>query len=147
MSYRKPPARQVHQEKTPKWVWFLVAGMCFTVYYFAYLPLTSEPLPDMSAPIEYTDYPAVYEKTVFVDTRPPSEFEKSSIPGSVNIPDGEFASGYLRFLGSQIEGFEVIVYGDPDRPDITELTARRLITKKVANLKVYLGPYKDMYKR
>jgi len=138
---------QVYHEKAPKWIWVLLIGSGLVVYFYVYQPLTSDILPDMEAEITYVDRPGAFEGTVFVDTRPAAKFNESAIPGSVNIPEGDFASGYLRFLGSQIEGFTVIVYGDTDRPDVTELTARRLIAKKVPNIQVYLGSFKDLSKR
>lgn len=121
--------------------------MGIVLYFFVYQPLTSDILPDMEAEVAYVERPGTFERAIFVDTRPKNVFNENAIPGSVNIPEGDFASGYLRFLGSQIEGFSVIVYGDPDRPDVTELTARRLIAKEVPNIQVYLGSYKDLSKR
>lgn len=144
MRNRRTANTQVYHEKAPKWIWFLLIGAVAVTYFYVYKPLTSDILPDMTAELTYVDRPGAFDKTVFVDTRPAAKFSEDSIPGSVNIPEGDFAAGYLRFLGSQIEGFAVIVYGDADRPDITELTARRLIAKKVPNIQVYLGSYRDL---
>jgi hypothetical protein len=141
---RRPPNTQVYREKAPKWIWFLLIGTGVLLYFYVYQPLTSDILPDMDAELTYVEQPGAFEKSVFVDTRPAAKFNEDSIPGSVNIPEGDFAAGYLRFLGSQIEGFAIIVYGDVDRPDVTELTARRLIAKKVPNIQVYLGNFRDL---
>lgn len=144
MRNRRPPTTQVYHEKAPKWIWFLLLGVALVLYFYVYQPLTSDTLPDMEAVLTYVERPTSSEKSVLVDTRPAAKFREDSIPGSVNIPEGDFAAGYLRFLGSQIEGFTVIVYGDVDRPDVTELIARRLIAKKVPNMQVYLGKYSDL---
>jgi rhodanese-related sulfurtransferase len=68
-----------------------------------YLPPGVESLTVEEA---YADFEA--EKALFLDARPPEEYEEAHIPGSLNLPPTEYEEHFLDAM-AEIEGSEKIV--------------------------------------
>lgn len=134
------------KKKASKWPLFLILGMAFAGYFFFIRPTFFDDSPDMFAKLDYIELKDVSPKSVFIDSRPKAEFQKGSVPRAVNIPEDDFSAGYFRMMGDLIPGYQIVIFGDPMRIDVTEMTARKLLRKKVEGLRVYKGSPADLQK-
>lgn len=145
MDVKKPPLHKMPpKKKASKLPFFVIGGMALIAYFFFIKPNFLDDTPDMVTPLEYVELSEVTGNNVFIDTRPNVQFLEGTVPRALNIPETDFSAGYLRLMGEQIPGYKIIVFGDPMRPDVTEMTARKLLYKKVEGVKVYRGAPKDL---
>lgn len=122
--------------------WFVIA-ILIAVGVYLYNKEYGE--PDPFSPVSYITAAEILQNPyVIVDARPSTDFIPGHHAKAINISKDEFTGGYFKLLGQIINGYTVVVYGDPERSDQTATLARMLQNKRVPNVKVFAGSYSDL---
>jgi len=101
--------------------------------------------PDPFSPVTYiTAEEILKDPYIIVDARPSTDFIQGHHDKAISISKDEFTAGYFKLLGQIINGYNIIVYGNPERSDETETIARMLQNKRAPNVKVFSGSYTDL---
>jgi len=143
--YTRPP-------KKSKKGWIIILVVVVLAYIF--WPAANS-TPDPRLPVTYITVAEIRANPfIIIDVRSKDEYDAGHYTRAINVTKEDLvkkvffipSKGLMSTLGEFIEGYNVIVYGDPDDLFETESVARTLQLEKVKNVKVYKGSYEDLQK-